>query len=197
MSERPLPLLDGPPVERRDAARNRAALLGAARELVDRCGVDEVTMEAVAQAAGVGKGTVFRRFESRAGLMAAILNFRESEFQAQVLSGPPPLGPGAPALDRLLAFGRGRLDYNLAAARLIEAAGRPGRQAAGVRSFSAQHIGLLLREMGVGGDVGFLASALLAPLERVVLDGPDGLDDYPVERVVAGWNDLVHRVARA
>ena len=55
-----------------------------------------VTMEAVATEAGVGKGTVFRRFESRAGLMAALLNHYESAWQAAVISGPPPLGPGAP-----------------------------------------------------------------------------------------------------
>ena len=51
-------------------------------------------MDAVAAAAGVGKGTVFRRFESREGLMAALLNHSETEWQAAVISGPPPLGPG-------------------------------------------------------------------------------------------------------
>ncbi|MGZ4457453.1 MAG: TetR/AcrR family transcriptional regulator, partial [Nocardioides sp.] len=57
-----LPLLDTPPAERADAARNREALLLAATRLVEHCGVDAVTMDAVAHEAGVGKGTVFRRF---------------------------------------------------------------------------------------------------------------------------------------
>ena len=56
-----------PAAERADAARNRAKLLTAARRLVARRGVDQVTMEAVARAAGVGKGTVFHRFGNRAG----------------------------------------------------------------------------------------------------------------------------------
>ena len=105
-----LPLLDAPAPERRDAARNRVALLEAAERLIEHCGIDGVTMDAVAEAAGVGKGTVFRRFDSREGLMAALLNHSETEWQAAVLSGPAPLGPGAPAWDRLVAFGRSRLE---------------------------------------------------------------------------------------
>src|SRR5881409_2392334 len=71
MSERlDLPILGQEIRERSDAAGNREALLGAAARLVERCGVEAVTMDAVAEAALVGKGTVFRRFGSRAGLMA-------------------------------------------------------------------------------------------------------------------------------
>src|SRR5215210_1465317 len=105
---RQLPLLDQPARERSDAARNREALLAAAAQLVDRHGVDAVTMDSVAAAAGVGKGTVFRRFDSREGLMASLLNRSETEWQRSVIEGPPPLGPGAPALDRLRAFGHSR-----------------------------------------------------------------------------------------
>jgi len=112
MSDFPLlPLLETPAPERRDAARNRLALLEAAQRLVDECGVEHVTMDAVAHAAGVGKGTVFRRFESREGLMGALLNHSETEWQAAVLSGPPPLGPGAQPLDRLTAYGQARIDF--------------------------------------------------------------------------------------
>src|SRR5262245_39451859 len=111
MTERRLlPLVDSRPPERRDAARNREALLRAAARLVETCGIGGVTMDAVAAAAGVGKGTVFRRFESREGLMAALLDHSEAEWQAAVISGPPPLGPGAEPWDRLVIFGRSRLE---------------------------------------------------------------------------------------
>ena len=109
----PLPLVDDEPQERRDAARNRDALLAAADALIAECGVDAVTMDAVAARAGVGKGTVFRRFESREGLMAAVLNRSETAFQAAIISGPPPLGPGAAPMERLLAFGHTRIQLNL------------------------------------------------------------------------------------
>src|SRR5688500_17400306 len=93
MSQHRLLPMFGDQPERRDAARNRAVLLEAAQELVEHCGVESVTLDAVAQKAGVGKGTVFRRFQSRAGLMAALLTPSETEWLRLVLSGPPPLGP--------------------------------------------------------------------------------------------------------
>ena len=34
----------------------------------------------------------------------------ERDFQKQVLAGSPPLGLGAPPLDRLIAYGRARID---------------------------------------------------------------------------------------
>ncbi len=61
-------------------------------------------MDAVAAAAGVGKGTVFRRFGDRAGLCAALLDEGMRGFQEAFLRGDPPLGPGAPAAQRLEAF---------------------------------------------------------------------------------------------
>jgi AcrR family transcriptional regulator len=193
-----LHLLDEPPHERADAARNREALLGAAMRLVEHCGVDGVTMEAVAEEAGVGKGTVFRRFQSRSGLMAAVLNQSESEWQAAVLSGPPPLGPGAAPMDRLLAFGRSRLELNLRHADLIEAAARAsGQHSYAAYSFAAMHTRYLLGELGVQGDLPVLATAILAPLEAVILRQQVRAEGMDADRVRAGWEDLVRRVVTA
>src|SRR4051812_50150341 len=97
-----LPILGQVVRERSDAARNREALLEAAGRLVERSGADAVTMESVAEAAGVGKGTVFRRFGSRAGLMAAVLNRSEAAWQARGIAGPPPPRPRARARERLV-----------------------------------------------------------------------------------------------
>ena len=191
-----LPLADGPAPERSDAARNREALLRAAQELVDSCGIAGLTMDAVAARAGVGKGTVFRRFDSREGLMASLLNRSETVWQAEVISGPPPLGPGAPPLDRLLAFGHSRMELNLRHARLIEAAGRAGARSYAAESFAAMHMRYLLNQLGVRGDVAFLAAALLSPLEAIVLVQQTEQDELPLDRVQAGWDDLVHRVIR-
>ncbi|HEV7172523.1 helix-turn-helix domain-containing protein [Pedococcus sp.] len=194
MSSTPLSLLGGPPPERADAARNREALLAAASRLVERCGVDAMTMDAVAHEAGVGKGTVFRRFESRAGLMGALLNQLEATWQSLVISGPPPLGPGAAPMDRLLAFGRSRLEYNLRAAQLIAASGQIGRGSLAARSFTAQHVVHLLGLLEVRGDRAFLGLALLAPLESVVVEQAMSRDGFPVEQFIAGWQDLARRI---
>lgn len=193
-----LPLAGSPAPERVDAARNREALLRAADELIGECGdVDGVTMDAVAARAGVGKGTVFRRFESREGLMAALLNRSETEWQGQVISGPPPLGPGAPPMERLLAFGHSRMELNLKHARLIQAAGRAGARSFAAESFAAMHVRYLLAELGVDGDIPFLAAALLSPLEAIVLVQQTEEERLPLDRVRAGWDDLVRRVVRA
>ena len=192
-----LPLVDAPSPERADAARNREALLRAATELIAQCSVDHVTMDAVAQRAGVGKGTVFRRFESRQGLMAALLDHSETAWQEAVISGPPPLGPGAPPLDRLLAFGRSRIEVNLTHAHLIRAAGQSATRAYEAVSFAAMHVRYLLTELGVHGDVAFLATALLSPLEPVILEQQISVEHLPAARIEAGWDDLVRRVVGA
>ena len=189
-----LPMFDQPPRERSDAARNREALLAAAALLVEDHGVDAVTMDSVAAAAGVGKGTVFRRFDSREGLMAALLNRSETEWQGLVISGPPPLGPGAPAIERLRAFGHSRMEVNLQHAELIRAAGRAGERSYAAVSFAAMHMRYLLSQLDVRGDLFFLATALLAPLEMVVLVQQTRVEAIPLDRVQAGWDDLVRRV---
>jgi AcrR family transcriptional regulator len=195
MSERRLlHLLGEPPPERSDAARNRAALLSAAQAIAETCGYDAVTMDEVAARAGVGKGTVFRRFESRAGLMGALLNASETEWQASVMSGPPPLGPGAPPMDRLLAFGRSRLDIVLQHADLIRNAGLAGNRSYAAYSFAATHVRYLLGELSVRGDIALLAVALMAPLELPILDQQVRIEHMDVDRIYAGWVDLAQRI---
>ncbi len=198
MSERPnLPIVGEPAPERADAARNREALLEAAAKLVDHCGVDSVTMDAVAHTAGVGKGTVFRRFGSREGLMGALLNRSETEWQASVISGPPPLGPGAPPLERLLAFGRSRLEINIRHADLLSAAGHALGRSYAAYSFAATHTRYLLGELHVTGDIALLATALMAPLEVPILRQQIEIEGMGIARVAAGWEDLVRRVVAA
>ncbi|WP_434443924.1 TetR/AcrR family transcriptional regulator [Lentzea sp. E54] len=103
--------LGRPREERADAARNRAHLIDVARRMVEELGADKVTMDGLADRAGLGKGTVFRRFRTRAGIFLALLDEEEKLFQQRLMTGPPPLGPGAPAVERLVAFGRARLGF--------------------------------------------------------------------------------------
>lgn len=90
--------------ERADAARNRRAILAATEELLAVHRPQDISMEQVAAAAGVGKGTVFHRFGNRMGLMHALMVERAQALEEAVTAGPPPLGEGAPDRDRLLAF---------------------------------------------------------------------------------------------
>jgi AcrR family transcriptional regulator len=191
-----LPLLGTPAAERSDAARNRARLLEAAERLIERHGIDAVTMGAVAAEAGVGKGTVFRRFESREGLMGALLDKSETEWQAAVMSGPPPLGPGAEPWDRLMAFGRSRLETTLKHADLIRNAGKAGTRSYAAYSFAAMHVRYLLAQLGVTGDLPLLATALMAPMELPILDQQVRIEGLQLDRVYRGWVDLAERITR-
>jgi AcrR family transcriptional regulator len=159
--------------------------------------VESVTMDALADAAGVGKGTVFRRFENRAGLMAALVDEFELDWQAAVLSGPPPLGPGAPPLDRLLAMGRSRMELNLTHALLLEAAGWQHAGGQGAQSFIAMHVRHLLTELGVAGDLQVIATVILAPLHARLLQQQIDNEGLDLDRIHAGWSDAVRRIVGA
>jgi len=177
--------------ERADAAANRRRILCAAEALVGERGIRAVSMHDVAEAASVGTGTLYRRFGDRAGLALALLDERTRAFQDALIAGPPPLGPGAPAAERLRAFGDGYLDLLDAHADLIMAAAPPGRDGGGPHSMYATHLAILLRQAAPRLDPEFTARALLAVLS------PSGhvfarLElGWPMERLRDGWRGLV------
>jgi AcrR family transcriptional regulator len=179
------------PRERADAARNRLRILEAATELVEERGIERVSMDDVARAACVGTGTLYRRFGDRAGLALALLDEHTREFQDALIAGPPPLGPGVPAAERLRAFGEGYLDLLERHAALLVVAEPPGRLVDGPYPLYATHLALLLREAAPRVDAEFTAQALLATLRPAQhLYARRGLG-WSRERVFAGWCGLV------
>lgn len=198
-----LPLADLPqiaagPFERADAARNRLKILAAAEALFLEQGTDNVSMDAVAEAAGVGKGTLYRRFGDRSGLALAILDEREREFQESLIRGEPPVGPGAPPIDRLIAFGEGVMAMLADNGDLLLAAqsGRPGARFMGpVYATYRLHVRGLLRDIDPELDDEYLADVLLSALSAEMVNywrGIAGLDD---ERMGSGFAQLVRRLA--
>ncbi len=160
----------GPPAPRReraDAARNRAAILASAEALFAEHGVGAVSMDQIAAAAGVGKGTLFRRFGDKAGLAVALLDSRERDLQQAVLSGPPPLGPGVEPAARLAAFltaYQDFLDAHLDVVAMSETASPGARYRIGAYRFWHRHIAVLLQAARPDLDADYLAHALLSPL---------------------------------
>jgi AcrR family transcriptional regulator len=196
VEELPLAEPDRPPRERADAARNRRRILEAAAALVGERGIEQVSMEDVARAACVGTGTLYRRFGDRAGLALALLDEHEREFQDLLIAGPPPLGPGAPAVERLHAFGAGYLDILERHADLLVVAVPPGRFTGGPLPFYATHLAILLREAAPHLDAQFTAEALLATLSPAhYLRARRGLG-WSVERLLDGWCRLVDAISR-
>jgi AcrR family transcriptional regulator len=186
------------PCLRADAARNRARLLEAAARLVAEHGAAGLTMEAVAAAASVGKGTVFRRFGDRTGLLMALLDHSEKKFQAALLGGPPPLGPGAPAVERLRAFGCAMLRRSVdeLALQLAAEPSAERRYTAAPRRFLRGHVALLLRQAVPDADSELLSHTLMAYLDAALIHHLTEQCGVPVARLEAGWLDLVARVSR-
>jgi AcrR family transcriptional regulator len=195
-----LPQADDP-VERADAARNRKRILDAAGRLFARDGVACTSMDAIALEAGVGKGTLFRRFGDRSSLAHALLDSSEREFQEQLIRGPAPLGPGAPAGQRLIAFGRALLEHIAAHVEIVLAAESgtlPGRRlTTGPYGAYRAHLMMLIREANPELDAEYTAEALLAPLGADIVTYQLGTRGMTIERLAQGWEAIAHRLVLA
>jgi AcrR family transcriptional regulator len=189
-----LPLLEPPRRERADAVRNRNAILCAAQRLVAQRGAEGVTMDEVACEAGVGKGTLFRRFGDRGGLLRALLDERERAFQDEFIRGVPPLGPGASPYERLIAFGQRLLGETELQGDLLAAAesAAPGeRLGHSVYSAHRAHVCSLLRELGREVDGEYLADVLLASLAAELVLYQRRVLGFSAQRLADGWVTLV------
>lgn len=189
-----LPISDGGgslPKVRADATRNREKILCAAATLVAERGIEHVSMDDVARAACVGTGTLYRRFGDRAGLALALLDEHTKDFQNALISGPPPLGPGVPAGERLLAFGDAYVDFLDVHADLLFAGVGHGMNVGDPVALYATHLTILLREAAPHLDAEFTARALL----DIVSPGAHLFArrrlEWPLERVRAGWRAVV------
>jgi AcrR family transcriptional regulator len=189
-----LPMIGATRHERADAARNRMTILAAAEQLVAADGASTITMDRVAHCAGVGKGTLFRHFGDRCGLMRALLDERERAFQEEFIRGPAPLGPGAPPLERLIAFGERMYEHIEIQGDLLLAAenGAPGeRLRHSVYAAYRAHVVALLEQSGYAGASGYLTDVLLSALSsELVLFQRRELAIAPRE-LQSGWRELV------
>jgi AcrR family transcriptional regulator len=193
MEELPLTALPTEQTERADAASNRRRILAAATELFAERGPACVSMQDVARAAGVGMGTMYRRFGDRAGLTFALLGERHRALQERVLRGEPPLGPGAPPRERLHAFGRARLallDEDEVEV-LLTTANADSATLRGPDAAYRTHLAVLLREIAPGLDVEYAVNTLVMAFDarlHVHLRHERG---WSLERVQDGWCALV------
>ena len=183
-----------PSPRRADATRNAARILETCERLFAERGVGKVSMDEIAAEAGVGKGTIFRNFGDRAGLARAVISERERRFQEELIRGEPPLGPGAPAKDRLIAYVAGRAELLELFGDLMSAAEErdPGNDA--VHRFHRTHVELLVREADPEANSEFLADALLAMMMARVFLYLRMVRELSLEQVIEGWTDVVRRL---
>ena len=151
--------------ERADARRNRLRVLEAAGALLteDPRGT---TMEDIARAAGVGKATLYRRYRDKSAIAAALLDEHERRLQDRLLSGPPPLGPGAAPAERLAAFYAAYVEFLESfghLSRAIETTDQ--RLATGAHHAWRLHVSALQHAAELDVDADVLGEQLLAPLD--------------------------------
>jgi AcrR family transcriptional regulator len=148
----------------------RALVLDAADALfADTAAPQTVSMDAIAAAAGVGKGTLFRAFGSRDGLLDALSAAKFAPLRKSVEEGEPPLGPGTPPRERLAAFLDALLTFKLQNRQLMSAREVASAGALQTERYRWMH-GLvkdLIEDAAPGAtakDPGYAAHALLATL---------------------------------
>ncbi len=132
-------------------------------------------MDAIAAAAGVGKGTLFRAFGDRDGLLDALAAAKFQPLRTAVESGSQPLGPDTPASDRVVAFLNAVLTFKLENRNLMRA--REAAATGNLRSERYRWMHTLLQGLvreatptRTASEAGYTAHALLAALHIDLID---------------------------
>lgn len=160
---------------RRDALRNDAIIINAARAVFAEQG-PQASMEAIASRAGLGVGTIYRRFPSKEALLDAIAHLFVEEMDQAAAAALENPDPGA-GLERFLEFVGGfNAEKRRYAAALTDrvASDEVSRQTvAKVRKLTSKAVdaGSLAPDV-TGDDI----KALIVALRGVVTAAPDGDD---------------------
>ncbi|WP_326701490.1 TetR/AcrR family transcriptional regulator [Streptomyces sp. NBC_01754] len=186
------------PTERADAARNRLRILDAARRLLAADGFADLSLDTVAKEAGVGVGTVYRRFRNRAGLVYALIEDNETRFQETFTRHCEDAAPSAH--DRLRAFLHGMaelVDENRQLLLLAEASVPAGRyHSAPFRRHHEQIVGMV-EELAPGVDAAYVADLLLMAYTPGLFDFQRTERGWELDRIKRGLDALIGGIGAA
>lgn len=182
--------------QRSDAIRNRAAVLDAASKLFASAKQPtRVTMDQVAAEAGVGKGTLFRAFGSRAELVQALCSQQTEAIRQAVESGPPPLGPDADPRARIMALLDALLVMHLDNPHLMLAAEDPSRGTTLYQmpdyQWARQLLGQLLSDAGADAGNTLLPHVLLGAIRAGLVNELTASEHVPREQLRAELASIV------
>ena len=196
--------------ERRDAVENRAKILETAVSLFAEHGVNDVNMADIAKAAGVGKGTLYRRFANKGELCLALLDTQMRDFQDGMLSRMQQLSAdGTPKLEQLDQFIDALVYFTETHSPLLCVVQREGlvptsEDARIQLPHFWQHMtitGLLKTavaegELSAAVDIDYAADALLAPLKADIFRFQRSVRGFSLERISAGLRMIVHGLSQ-
>jgi hypothetical protein len=124
-----------------------------------------------------------------------LLDEDEKAEQQAFMFGPPPLGPGAPPLTRLLAYGRSRLRFTWDhRALLSDANSDVNTRFNAPATLHRTHVRMLLRAAGTTGDLDAQADALLALLDADYVTHQVNDLDRSIELQGDAWESLARKL---
>lgn len=203
-----MPLGNQSKSERRDAAENRILILETAENLFETHGVANVNMADIAQAAGVGKGTLYRRFANKGELCLAIMDSQMAEFQDGMLARMQTLSEQRVSkLEQLDQFLDALVHFTDIHSPLLCEAQRAGLVLDGENDaiqlphfWQYMTVKGLLRGAQIDGevdnelDVEYVADALLAPLKADIFRFQRRVRNFSLDRISAGLRGIVARL---
>lgn len=188
--------------ERADAAANRVLILETAERLFAQRGVAAVNMADIAQAAGVGKGTLYRRFANKAELCLALLDTQMRSFQDEIMARLRQMSlQNVPYLEQLGHFLEAFVlfaDTHLPILCEVQREGMFGEEVVD-RPYIWRYLtvkGLLdaaarQGEISTELDTAYLADALLAPTQATLFHFQRDQRGFSLERISTGLRTLV------
>lgn len=195
-SDNIIPINSNKPI-RADAARNRRLLLDTATKLFADCGIDSVTMSAIAKEAKVGKGTLYRHFADKAELCHALLDEDMRQFQSMTLDH---IRACDDAFECLHWFLEKTAIYVVAHLDLLfEVSNQQGVDTLShpAHIWWRQTIVGLLARLNLDVDISYLADLLYVMLDVQAIHFQYSVQNYDVERIVAGLHTTLWRFANS
>jgi AcrR family transcriptional regulator len=179
---------------RADALKNRALLLETAQRLFEAQGVDAVSMSAIAEAAGVGKGTLYRHFTNKAELCYALLDHDQRALQERTFAY---LRGGDSPVTKLRWFARQVLGFVLNAREWLALGA--SHESSGVLEHPAhlwwrQTIYGLLTQIDVSGDREYKADMLYIMLSPQSVEFQLTHLGYSRERIERGIDAVIDQI---
>ncbi len=193
--------------ERCDAVENRRRVLTAAEKLFAKKGVAVVNMADIAKAAGVGQGTLYRRFANKGDLCLALLDAQMVEFQDASLTTLRELAQrNEKKIEQLCWFLDALVRFHARHAPLLCAAQRemsmpPGAATAAPFTWQRQTVAGLLQgaeragEIEAGLDLPVIADELLASVHPNVFNFNHRVNGYSLDRISYGLQRLARGLA--
>ena len=192
-------------IERKDAAANRARILATAEKLFAERGVAHVNMADIAQEAGVGKSTLYRRFANKGELCLALMDAQMIEFQNNIISQMQQMTVAfVPKIDQLMHFIDALVYFTDTHSPLLCEVQREGLLALDNSRIQLPHFwqhmtvcGLLKSAMLAGEidpdlDADYVADAILAPLKADIFRFQIEVRGFSLERISAGLQTIIN-----